>query len=278
MANAPGKYTVLYEKDGECYKLCKIIYGPDGSYYVTSPYHPSKEAMLAVVTVNYALSEMEISLEEAIDLASVDDDERRLKLSHHPDGFVQFSGQGILSGKDTAGNIRGIGVMSWPLDEPVRGPAFGLSMFGLEHFERANKIKDTPLIFKDAEISSMPGPNRFALEGYYLPALWRRFIREKEDGSKTISLIHPTGAVLELKVIFPPEQCARQNFIGLELYTDTAGPESEGLTSGFTLSGSTGNLRKNEQEQVLGDGICCVYPRLATALAYRNLIFQSHSP
>ncbi len=272
-----GKYTVLFENAGECYKLCKIIYGPDGSYYVTSPYHPSKEAVLSILTVNYALSEWEIPMEEAVDLASLDDDERRLKLSHHPDGFVQFSGQGIVSGKDSAGNIRGIGVMSWPLDDPVPGPAFSLSMFGLEHFERANKIKDTPILFRDEEISCMPGTNLFALEGYYLPALWRRFVRKKADGSKTISLSHPAGAVLELKVIFPPEECARQNFIGLELYTYTAGPESEGLASGFTLSGSTGNLRKNEQGQVLGDGIYCVYPRHATALVRRSLNFQNYS-
>jgi hypothetical protein len=230
--------------------------------------------VLAVLTVNYALSETEISLEETTDLASVDDDARRLKLSNHPDGLVHFSGQGILSGKDSAGNIRGIGVMSWPLYEPVPGPAFSLSMFGLEHFERANKIKDTPLLFTYAEIASMPGPNVFALEGYYLPALWRRFVRVKEDGSKTISLSHPAGAVLELKVIFPPEQCALQNFIGLELYTYTAGPESEGLTSGFALSGSTGNLRKNEQGETLADGIFCVYPRRSATLARRSLNFS----
>ena len=275
MPNASEKYTVLFENGGDCYKLCKIIYGPDGSYYVTSPYHPSKEAVLAVLTVNYALSEMEISLEEAIDLASVDDDARRLKLSHHPDGLVHFSGQGIVSGKDSAGNIRGIGVMSWPLDEPAPGPAFSLSMFGLERFERANKIKDTPLLFTDAEIASMPGPNVFALEGYYLPALWRRFVRVKEDGSKTISLSHPAGAVLELKVIFPPEHCALQNFIGLELYTYTAGPESEGLTSGFALSGSKGKLRKNAQGETFADGIFCVYPRRSATLARRSLNFQS---
>ncbi len=277
MAYGSGKYTVLYEKGGECYKLCKIIYGPDGSYYVTSPYHPSTEAVLGVQTVNYALSEMTFSAEETIDTASADDDERRLKLSHHPDGFVQFSGQGITSGKDSAGNIRGIGVMSWPLDEPVPGPAFSLSMSGLEQFQRASKIKDTPLLFTDQEITSMPSPTLFALEGYYLPALWRRFVREKEDGTKTISLSHPAGAVLELKVIFPPEQCALQNFIGLELYTYPVVPESEGINSGFALSGSTGNLRKNDQGQTLGDGIFCVYPRGSATLTRRSLNFQGYS-
>jgi hypothetical protein len=85
----------------------------------------------------------------------------------------------------------------------------------------------------------------------------------------------PLGAVLRICGICKPEQCALQNFIGLELYTYTAGPESEGLTSGFALSGSTGNLRKNEQGETLADGIFCVYPRRSATLARRSLNFQS---
>jgi hypothetical protein len=111
-----AKYTVVYEKGGHRYKLCKIFFGSDGSYYVTSPYHPAEGATLLKATVNYALSEMEIPVEQAIDAAAAEDDELRIKLSHHPDGFLQFSGQGIVSGKDADGNIRSIGVMSWPLD------------------------------------------------------------------------------------------------------------------------------------------------------------------
>lgn len=274
MGYGNAKYTVVYEDSGERYKLCKIIYGSDGSYYVTSPYHQAKEAVLFKHTVNYALSEMMLSDAEAIDLASATDDEKRIKLSHHPDGLVQFSGQGIVSGKDSAGNIRGIGVMSWPLNNPIQGPAFGLTLFGLNHFEKANKVKDTPLIFTHDEISAMPSPNVFLLEGHYFPALWRRFVREKEDGTKTISIVHPAGAIVELKAIFPPEQCALQNFLGIELYTDTAGPGSEELTTGFTMSGSTGNLRVNEQGQTLGDGVFCLYPHRATMLAEHSLNFQ----
>lgn len=160
--------------------------------------------------------------------------------------------------------------MSWPLNEPVPGPAFSLTISGIEQFQRASKIKDTPLLFTDQEISSVPSPTLFALEGYYLPALWRRFVRKKEDGTKTISLSHPAGVVLELKVIFPPEQCALQNFIGLELYTYPAVPKSEGINSEFALSGSTGNLRKNDQGQTLGDGVFCVFPR-GSALNRRSL-------
>ncbi len=279
MGYAKGKYTVIYEKDGERYKLCKMFFGPDGSYYVTSPYHPAKEAVLVKYTVNYALSETFLSMEEMIDSAFVEDDEKRIKLSHHPDGFLQFSGHGIVSGKDTDGSIRGIGVMSWPLHDPVQGPAFGISIIGPEYFEQADRVGDNLLVFRDADLTPMPSPNTFKLEGYYLPALWRRFVRTREDGTKTISIVHPAGAVIELKAIFPSERCALQNFLGIEFYTDTLEPEREGLIAqipkaGFTLSGSTGNIRQNEQGQILGDGIACMYPGGPRVVALRNLSYQ----
>jgi len=269
-----GRYTVLYEGEGVRYKLCKIFFGPDGSYYVSSPYHPSEEAVLIKYTVNYALSEQRISMEQMLDSASAEDDEQRIKLSHHPDGFLQFSGQGIVSGKDAEGNIRGIGVMSWPLHTPVSGPAFVLSMFGLKHSEIANRVRDNPLVFKHEELTPMPRPNTFYLEGHYLPALWRRFVRTKEDGTKTISIVHPGGAVIELQVILPSERCALQNFLGIEFYTVTSGAEREGVAAGFMLSGSTGNIRQNDQGQTLGDGIACIYPRRSSTEVLRSLNYQ----
>lgn len=270
MAYDKAKYTIVYEKGGSRYKLCKMFFGNDGSYYVTSPYHPAEGAILYKHTVNYALSEMEISLEQAIDLAAAEDDEKRIKLSHHPDGFLQFSGQGIVSGKDPDGNIRGIGVMSWPLDHPARGPAFGLTMYGLEHFEKADRVKDTQCVFRHEELTPVPGPHVFALEGYYLPALWRRFVRVRPDGTRVVPLVHPAGVVLELKAIFPSERCARQNFFGLEMYTMPM-LEGEVHEAAFTISGSTGNLRKNDQGQELGDGIYCRYPHDFDAPVQRSL-------
>jgi hypothetical protein len=265
-----AKHTVIYKKDGERYKLCKIFFGNDGSYYVTSPYHPAEAAVLFKATVNYAMNEMDLSLEHALDVAAAEDDEKRIKLSHHPDGFLQFSGQGIVSGKDHEGNIRGIGVMSCPLDRLTRRPAFGLTMAGLEDFEKPDRVKDIPCVFRHEELTPIPGPHVFVLEGYYLPTLWRRFVRVRPDGTRVVPLVHPAGVVIELKAIFPSEQCARQNFFGLEIYTV---PRVEGDVRGpaFTISGSTGNLRENEHGQLLGDGIWCRYPRDFDAPNQRSL-------
>jgi len=246
------------------------MFGSDGSYYVTSPYHPDHQAVLTKMTVNYAQREMKIALQEAIDVASLDDDDKRLKMSHHPSGFVQFSGEGILSGKNEDGIIKGIGVMSWPLDKPTMGPAFGISIRGIERFEKDNKAGDQKFTFKYNEISAVPEPYSLVLEGYYFPPLWRRFIRSQPDGTKAISINHPAGVVLNLKVLLAPEECTRPGFIGLELYTI---PDEEPLKGGFILGGPTGNLRRNEQGEWLGDGIYCLYPR-GEMPVHRNINYK----
>ncbi len=210
-----ARYRIVYEKGGIRYKLCRLFFGPDGSYYVTSPYHPSGEAVLMKMTVNYAHPEMAIPLTQAIDIASVDDDEKRLKLSHHPDGFLQFSGPGITSGRDTEGNIRGIGVMSWPLDAPILGPAFALAVRGVEKFEQESRPKGETCTFRHEELTPTQSADLLILEGYYFPPRWRRFVRTEADGSKSISIIHPAHAVLKLKVVLLPENCPRPGFIGL---------------------------------------------------------------
>ena len=265
------KYTIAYEADGAQYKLCKIWFGADGSYYVTSPYHPAERALLMKATVNYADSAMRSYFHEALDLASAEDDNRRIKLSHHPDGFLQFSGEGIISGKDSDGNIRGIGVMTWPLDEPVSGPAFSVTVRGIEQFQTVGATTDDLCVFSRDEISATPGWNQLVLEGHYLPAAWRRFVRRDSDGTHSIGIVHPQGAVLQLKVLFPPERAALQGFIGVELYASTTTEETP--SPSFSLSGSTGNLRRNEQGELLGDGIFCLYPRLSIA-ARRSLDYR----
>src|SRR5947208_3504690 len=118
-AMARRNYLVLLESAGQWYKLCRIIFGTDGSYYVTSPYREGSGAVLFKATVNYAKASMSVALEELIDLASVEDEQRAVKLSHHPDGLVQFSGPNVTSGRDEQGNPLGMAVQSWLLDKPV---------------------------------------------------------------------------------------------------------------------------------------------------------------
>jgi len=265
-----GKYTVLYEKAGVRYKLCKVWFGGDGSYYVSSPYHPARKAVLLKMTVNYARSEMLVPTEDLIDVASAEDDELRLKLAHHPDGFVQFSGSGILSGKDEHGVIRGMGIRSWPLDAPMRGPAFGVTVRGIEQFAQAERVRDAAVVFNDVDLTLLPDADALVLEGHYLPALWRRFVRMDKNGEAVISVLHPGGGVLTLKAIFPSEGCERQGFFGLELYSLAREPDDDYASPSFLLGGPTGNVRRNLQGELIAEGIYAMFPR-STVQARRVL-------
>ncbi len=268
-----GKYTIVYETGGVRRKLCKVLFGSDGSYYVTSPYHPAKKVFLCKMPVNYAYNDFEVPFNELLDSGSAEDDDHRLKLSHHPDGLIQFSGQGIVSGLDEQGQIKGMGVRSWPLTQPPRGPAFIIGMRGVEHFQVAEKASKGDCLFTEQDVIPIPGVDAlvFVLEGHYFPPLWRRFAQLEPDGTHSISVVYPAGGVLPLKVLFPPERSPIQGFLGMELYTEV--DDLEMPSPSFILSSSTGNLRKNEQGEKLGDQIACFYPRefspIGRSLDYR---------
>ena len=169
------KHLVTLTSGGSSYKLCRVIYASDGSFMVVSPYHAAGPATLCIATTNYARSEMTIPLSETIDLASSEDDGQRLKLSHHIDGFVHFSGSGIVSGKDKrTGTIKGIGIQSWPLTNPIDGPAFGISLDGIEYFKKAEGPQRGDVC--ELHLQDHPcfaGPSTVMLEGHYFGALLR---------------------------------------------------------------------------------------------------------
>lgn len=87
MATGAGSYRIAIDLGSSAHKLCRIFFGPDGSYNVMSPYHPAKRALCAVATVNYSRSEQWIKWEDAVDLATLDDEGACPKLAHHPSGF-----------------------------------------------------------------------------------------------------------------------------------------------------------------------------------------------
>jgi hypothetical protein len=254
-----NNYLITLQRQNAIYKLCRIFFGSEGSYYVTSPYHRIKEAFLFKATVNYAKDNVWLPVSEMLDIAHLEDNAERLKLSHHPDGLLQFSGNGALSGVTPEGDIKGVGVISWPLDRPVKGPAFALVTFGVQQFDTQARLTAECCNFAEAELAEVPEPKMFILEGFYFPPFAKRFVRVNERNEPRLQMAHPSGAILNLKVLFPAAACQRQGFLGLDMYCseNDSGPET-----GFFLSGSTGNIRYNEQGEKLGDGIFCCYPKI----------------
>ncbi|MBN1517074.1 hypothetical protein JXA32_10965 [Candidatus Sumerlaeota bacterium] len=270
------KYTIVFESRNGRRKLFKLWFGADGSYYVTVPYHSAKKAILFKQTVNYATSAWRtvddgdwIPVEQAIDIASADD--ARIKLSHHPDGFLQFSGKGILSGRNSDASAKGIGTLSWPLKQGCHGPAFSVTISGVDDFESADTCNDLFCLFRETDLTVIPGVGPLVIEGHYFPVMWRRFVQTHSDGSKTIPIVHPSGAVLNLRVLLPSDKCPIGGFFGLDIFGNLGTFEGTLSKSGFALSSSTGNVRMNEHGQKIGDGLYCFYPRPDGICKYRSI-------
>ena len=99
--SADARYTVVCERqDDGRNKLCRLMLSDDGSYFVTVPYHRSDKVFLTKRRVNHA-NPMAALRVEPLEVALLEDDDDRLKLSHHPSGFVQSQATG--SGPDATG-------------------------------------------------------------------------------------------------------------------------------------------------------------------------------
>lgn len=254
-------YTVAYENADQTVDLCRIVFGGDGSYYVTAPYHPQDKAVVAKVAVNYMRVDQTISFADAKELAVLDDDEQRLKISHHASGLLQFSGVGIKSGVDEAGNPKGIGTMSFPLAKPTLGPSFSLIFSDPLRCGRAtkNRVRTVALPERDIEHLRPPGISGLMIVGYYFPVRWREFVYRGPDGNWWINLLHPGAQALKpLRIVLGSLDSRLPGAIGLEVrphgLEDVAGEPS------FVLSTCSGDLREVDGE-VIGDQLICLFPR-----------------
>jgi hypothetical protein len=253
---ATSKHTVIYDSGTNRHKLLKIMLSDDGSYYATCPYHPSDRVRVWKATINYANLARRQG-DDPIELAVVEDDKHRLKLSHHPDGFVQFSGYNIRSGRNADGSPKGIGLVSFPLHRPTAGPAFGLTVQNPAAFKLADAERDSDIIFKRNELFMAEQDNGLIIETYYFRPEWRRFIK-LHHGHPIIILRHPSGALLELRVCTPPANNWSTGFMGIDLWP---APIKFGVAeSGFAMSSPTGSLRQNEDGELEGDALFAVYP------------------
>ncbi len=254
-------YTVAYSDHRGTVDLCKILFGGDGSYYVTAPYHPADRAVAAKITVNYAKDDGWFDLSDAVEVAALDDDEHRLKASHHLDGFLQFSGSGVRSGLDEHGQPKGIGVFSWPLTDPTFGPSFQLGFSDPHACGRQTKDRRRTVVLPEKEIEHMRrGLTGLTIIGHYFPMPWREFVYRAADGEWWINLLHPGGQAMKpLRVLLAAVDSGWAGFVGLEARPHGL-PASDREPS-FFVTTATGNLRRNEEGELLGDQLLCAYPR-----------------
>lgn len=218
-----------------------------------APYHAARSGVLSKHPVDYSNKEEALARSEMVEYSAED----RVKLSIHPDGFVQFSGENpskIVSGRDSAtGEPKGLGLMmAAPLEEPITtGPTFGVVVWGLRDFAPANagdysgglRFSDADFYNHDSYLrppmpaKSVENPysaNGYAVEAFVLPARLRSRITLRGPGGSVISIRHPgyqwRGGVIDLRVAPLADQTV---FLGFMVSRIEVSWES---ASGFTLS------------------------------------------
>ena len=113
-----------------------------------------------------------------------------VKFSYHADGFVQFSSatnSRIVSGRNPDGTPKGLGVLSWPLNNPIStGPSMSMTIWGLDKLpeEKTEKV-DKRYLFEVRR--AVPHPKAtykrsdelsFAIAMYIIPNSIKGDVRE----------------------------------------------------------------------------------------------------
>lgn len=257
--------TIHLKIGSNLYKIFTCTSGKDGSLYIHIPYSKSKKGYVFRHVVNYkkGLSWGRITKEFVIS--------NEAKLSVHQDGLVQFSGyphNKIISGIDLDGKIKGIGVKSAPLDNPISsGPTVGISCWGIENgFERKGTKNDTKkfnIIFeeKDFILEGDNGePNIYSFDLYIFPPGFNPTPRENEKGL-WLSLpfpmyMHPNSvlpfSILNLKNL--------NNLVGVLPFKRHSSFSGK-FEYGYTMHGPSELVRREKGKDVF-EAIGCTYPRI----------------
>jgi len=208
------------------------------------------------MTTNYDAGTFFVSsLEEILDTASIED--REIKFSHHPDGFAQFSGTGITSGRNPDGTAKGMAVMTSPLDRIFRGPAFNYLIRNIEELDVIERVDSNSFVFDLGEYLPIGPTKSLHFEAHYFTPLWRRFVRLDSKGRQVINVQHPCGAIIEFRVFPAAAECDYPGILGFELYQLPHGVNQ----TGYSFGGPAERMRYNEHGQRIADAIFCMYPR-----------------
>lgn len=266
------KFTVVLNENTQRYKITKIAFYGDGGFCIFAPYHSSKRGILAKVPIDYLKNgDYYIPKEDFVDYVADD----KVKLSLHPDGFVQFSGlsSNIISGRDKSGQAKGLGINISPLNKVIKtGPTCGLCLWGLKDFQKFIEPKrvEEVLEFNEEDYyyrdCSRDDWNGYILELFLFESDFMNYIKEL-NGNKYLILKHYNyiipGYIFRHRVV----PCIRDYLVTLIVSRTKVSFESK---SGFSLSGPSQLLDKNN-----GITLMAFYPSPYTELPERNLNYNA---
>jgi hypothetical protein len=183
--NAKRIKIAVEDDEGKYRSLTKIVPYPDGGFAVLAPYHAAKEGYLFKIAIPEELrGRFDTPHPAEIHRYSAAD---RVKLSFHPDGFVQFSSENpstIRSGRDERGEPKGLGILRPPLSEPiVSGPTFGLVAWGLSDFAECLYSERNVVRFSQADLyygrgsTPMSEPKGIGIDGIVFPSIFWEAVR-----------------------------------------------------------------------------------------------------
>jgi hypothetical protein len=264
MAVERGVTIAIREVPGaKARKLTKVISYGDGSFGVLMPYHSAHSGIIGKVPVDRSVfGDWAVPYDSMILFSSANS----VKLSYHPDGFVQFSGQingKVISGRDpVTREPKGVGLIASPLSDPIRtGASVGIVAWGLEDFDELDEPEEGALMFEKDEAYFRRCTPRTA-EGWMLQ-LWVfsakhwSGVRRSPRGGCSLQMafgnFEASYSVLELKVI---ELYDVEVVLAAYVCRLPHAPSSEVHRSGWILNGPC----QLDPATWKGHGLIAVYP------------------
>lgn len=252
--------TVILQQGDTKYKLMKIIFTKN-AYLITAPYHNQKKAFVFKAEIDYGKSDQFIPLGDITEGAILDDDDLTLKIAHHTDGWLHFSGNGITSSGSNEGGTKGIGIQSWPLSAPPGGPAFSVTIKDYRNMEKSTSLNTDELCVKlETAVPKDNDATSILIDGYFIKPKYERFIYIINN-IEGISPVHPTGKFLKLRVIRPAKVSKYFGFIGLDV--QLLAPSATYGDFEYIFQTSTGKVVHDGKKLLKGTGLFAVYPNIA---------------
>jgi hypothetical protein len=170
----------------QSYRLCRICFQEDGTYSVAAPYHQANAATI-FRTLAFSGVERRAILEPSVTRISLEDDENRLKLSHHPDGALELSSPQLPLGDEGNTSFR---IQSSPLGNELGAmPTFHCTIHNPTEFSPGDRLAPDTVTFDSSLIAPRIGADAFLLEGAFFPADWREFLIRDDERDWTLRLV-----------------------------------------------------------------------------------------
>ncbi len=250
---------IAINEEGRTVKVTMIVPFRDGGVAVAAPYTTARRGLLMATQFPDRPGNVLIPIDDFVVEYSASD---RVKLSMHRDGFTQFSGTGIRSGREPDGTPKGLAIqMRRPFMYPIQtGPTFAVTLWGLSDFEtlRRRDAADA-LVFDERDFyyrgASAETWNAYVIEGFVFPADLLRHVVPRGRRRSFLPILHRHYAEgsgrFDFRVMILPNQSVFLGFLVSRIRGEWIASDRHLVTSGFELAGP---------RDMRGVGLSALYP------------------